>query len=267
MRNKFADTIYKLSKKNKKICVLVADISPAGSIQKFRNEFPERFINTGVAEQTMIGISAGLALKGYRPFCYTISTFTLYRPFEFIRVDLCYQKLPVTIIGMGAGTIYSTLGSTHQTIEDISIATSLPNMTVIAPCDPDEMKQTVAWCAKQNKGPVYIRLGKAGEPNLTYRSLDKFSVGKIRYLRKGVKKLALIGYGIIMKKITELEQILISKYKIKPSVICNHTLKPLDVKGLSKILKKYENLAIIEDHVPQGGLNSKIRELANIQKS
>ena len=105
MRNNFAEVLYEEGKKDNKICVVVADISPAGSIQKFRNEFPDRFINCGVAEQSMIGIAAGLALKGFRPFCYTIATFTLYRPFEMVRVDLCYQNLPVTIIGMGAGAI------------------------------------------------------------------------------------------------------------------------------------------------------------------
>ena len=131
MRDKFADVIYKIGKKNRKIAVLVADISPAGSISDFKNEFPERFINTGVAEQSMIGIAAGLALKGMRPFCYTIATFALYRPFEMIRVDLCYQNLPVTIIGMGAGLVYSTLGGTHHTMEDIAVATAIPNMTVI----------------------------------------------------------------------------------------------------------------------------------------
>ena len=102
MRNKFADTLYKIGKKDKKIFILVADISPAGSIQKFRDEFPDRFINCGVAEQSMVGIAAGLAMDGMKPFCYTIATFSLFRPYEMIRVDLCYQNLPVTIIGMGA---------------------------------------------------------------------------------------------------------------------------------------------------------------------
>ena len=110
MRNKFADVIYQYGKKDKKVCAIVADISPAGSIKKFREKFPNRFINCGVAEQSMIGIAAGLATQGFKPFCYTISTFALYRPFEMIRVDLAYQKLPVVVIGMGAGVIYSTLG-------------------------------------------------------------------------------------------------------------------------------------------------------------
>jgi transketolase len=140
MRNSFADVIYEIGKSDNRICAIVADISPAGSIVKFREQFPDRFINTGVAEQAMIGIAAGLALKGMRPFCYTIATFSLYRPFEMIRVDLCYQNLPVTVIGMGAGVIYSTLGGTHHTMEDVAVASAIPNMTVLAPCDPEEMR-------------------------------------------------------------------------------------------------------------------------------
>ena len=161
MRNKFADIIYKTGTKNKKIFVLVADISPAGSMSKFREKYPNRFINTGVAEQSMIGIAAGMALRGFRPFCYTIATFALYRPFEMIRVDLCYQNLPVTIVGMGTGTVYSTLGGTHLTQEDVSIARSIPNMNIIAPCDPNEMQDAVKYCCNKSKNPIYLRIGKA----------------------------------------------------------------------------------------------------------
>ena len=98
MRNRFADTFYELGKLDPRLCVVVADISPAGSIAKFRTEFPDRFINTGVAEQIMIAMCAGMAQRGLRPFAYTIATFTLYRPFEMVRDDLCYQNLPVTVV-------------------------------------------------------------------------------------------------------------------------------------------------------------------------
>jgi transketolase len=106
MRNRFADTFYELGKADPRLCVVVADISPAGSIAKFRTEFPRRFINTGVSEQIMIGMTAGMAQRGLKPFAYTIATFTLYRPFEMVRDDLCYQNLPVTIVGIGGGVNY-----------------------------------------------------------------------------------------------------------------------------------------------------------------
>ena len=122
MRNIFAEQLYKHAIKNKKIYIVVADISPVGNMAKFQKKYPHRFLNVGVSEQTMIGMCAGLSMEGMRPFAYTIATFALYRPFEMVRNDICYQNLPVTIVGMGAGTIYSTLGGTHLTQEDISIA-------------------------------------------------------------------------------------------------------------------------------------------------
>jgi len=265
MRNKFADVIFDIGKKNKKICALVADISPAGSMIKFRKKFPERFINCGVAEQSMIGIAAGLALKGMRPFCYTIATFALYRPFEMIRVDLCYQNLPVTVIGMGAGVIYSTLGGTHHSMEDIAIASSIPNMTILAPCDPEEMKLATKWCATKSKGPVYMRLGKAGEPNLTKESIDKFVIGKVRYLKKG-KDIAILSYGITVKIAFELEKELKKKGK-SVSIVCVHTLKPIDRKGITSILNNHSLVTVLEEHVPSGGLSTSVKEIALDQKT
>jgi transketolase len=260
MRDKFADVIYKIGKKNRKIAVLVADISPAGSISDFKNEFPERFINTGVAEQSMIGIAAGLALKGMRPFCYTIATFALYRPFEMIRVDLCYQNLPVTIIGMGAGLVYSTLGGTHHTMEDIAVATAIPNMTVICPCDPEEMKLATEWCALKSKGPVYMRLGKKGEKTFTKNAIDSFKIGKIRKVTNG-KDVAIITYGTLISMSFEVKEKLNNK-NIKASIFSCHTIKPLDEIGILKILKDFKKVIIMEEHVPNGGLKDKVLSLA-----
>ena len=260
MRNKFADTLYELSKEDDRICALVADISPAGSMVKFREEFPERFVNTGVAEQSMIGIAAGMALQGLRPFCYTIATFSLFRPYEMVRVDLGYQNLPVTIIGMGAGVVYSTLGGTHHSMEDISIASSIPNMTVLAPCDPEEMKKAVLWCVKESKGPVYMRMGKAGEPNLTEKALDPFIVGKIRYIKRG-KDVAILSYGLSIdmcikaaKKIEEKGQTV--------SIISVHTIKPIDIIGIKEVLNNHKEVLVVEEHVPHGGLGSRVKEIA-----
>ena len=265
MRDKFADVIYEIGLEDKRICALVADISPAGSMVKFRNKFPSRFVNCGVAEQAMIGIAAGMALRGMRPFCYTIATFSLYRPFEMVRVDLCYQNLPVTIIGMGAGVIYSTLGSTHHSMEDISIASSIPNMTVLAPCDPEEMRLATIWCARENKGPVYMRLGKVGEPNLTDNAIDNFEIGKIRRIKSG-KDVAIISYGITVATSIEIAQKIENEGKTVTIVSC-HTIKPLDEEGISEILKNHSNVIVLEEHVPHGGLGSRIKVLAHDIKS
>ncbi|MCX7170345.1 MAG: transketolase [Proteobacteria bacterium] len=260
MRNAFADVIYEIGQDDPRICALVADISPAGSIEKFREQFPERFINTGVAEQAMIGIAAGLALKGMRPFCYTIATFSLYRPFEMIRVDLGYQNLPVTVIGMGAGVIYSTLGGTHHSMEDVAVAGAIPNMTVLAPCDPAEMRHMTHWCATQSQGPVYMRLGKAGEPDLTASAIEPFEVGKMRYLQRGTD-VALISYGITVSLAMKVAAKLEASGK-SVSVLSCHTIKPLDRDGVQQVLASHKRVAVIEEHVPHGGLGSRIKEIA-----
>ncbi len=260
MRNKFADVIYEIGQKDDRIYAIVADISPAGSMVKFREEFPNRFVNCGVAEQAMIGIAAGMALRGMRPFCYTIATFSLYRPFEMIRVDLCYQNLPVTVIGMGAGVIYSTLGGTHHTMEDVAVASAIPNMTVLAPCDPEEMRQATSWCATESTGPVYMRLGKAGEPDLTAEASDPFQVGKIRYLKKG-NDIAILSYGITVAMAFDIAKQLEARGK-SVSIISCHTIKPLDQEGVRQILAGHGRVAVVEEHVPHGGLGSRVKEIA-----
>ncbi len=260
MRNKFAELIYKNGKKNNDIYLIAADISPAGSIKKFREEHPERFINVGVAEQVMIGISAGLAMRGKKPFAYTIAAFSLYRPFEMIRDDLCYQNLPVTIVGMGAGTIYSNLGGTHMTQEDISIAKSIPNMKIISPADSLELESSINYCLKNKRGPIYLRIGKSGEKNFTKESKQKWIFGKIRNIVNG-NKIAIITYGPIIKLAFEVKK----KFKNKRnnfSIYSCHTLKPLDKDGIKKILKKYKYVIILEDHSEINNLCSDIKNIA-----
>jgi transketolase len=260
MRNKLADIIYKNGLKNKKICVLVADISPAGSMSKFRKKYPNRFINTGVAEQSMIGIAAGMALRGFKPFCYTIATFALYRPFEMIRVDLCYQNLPVTVVGMGTGTIYSTLGGTHLTQEDISIARSIPNMNIIAPCDPSELEDAVKHCCNISKGPTYLRIGKAGEKTFVNKLSDKWQFGNLRKIVSG-KDICILTFGPIIKKAFEIREKLKEK-NISVEINSCHTLKPFDFVGLKKKFKRFKSIIIIEDHSEIGGLNNIVKTAA-----
>lgn len=260
MRNTFSETLYECAKKNPKLAIVVADISPAGSMAKFQEEYPERFINVGVAEQVMVGIAAGLAIRGLKPFTYTIATFSLYRPFEMIRNDLGYQNLSVTVVGMGAGVIYSTLGGTHHAQEDIAIAGSIPNMQILAPCDPLECIAATKHCASQDNGPMYLRLGKAGEPILTDSAVEPFVFGKLRYLQKG-KDVCVISYGVIMKLACEISKAITITGK-SVSVVSCHTLKPLDVDGISLILATYREVIIIEEHVPQGGLTSQIKQIA-----
>lgn len=259
MRNTFSETLYAEATANPDVYIVVADISPAGSMAKFSSEYPERFINVGVAEQSMIGIAAGLALKGCQPFAYTIATFSLYRPFEMIRDDLCYQNLPVTVVGMGAGVIYSTLGGTHHTQEDIAIASALPNMQVLAPCDPLECVEATRWCARQKNGPVYLRIGKAGEPVLTAQA-EPWQFGKLRYLRRG-SDVCILTYGVITAMAVEIADKLAAQGR-SVSLVSAHTLKPLDRDGITAALQQHRHVVVIEEHAPQGGLASQAKQIA-----
>ncbi len=253
MRNKFSDTIYKLSRRNKKIFVVASDISPSGKMAQFQSQ-KNNFINVGVSEQVMIGVCSGLALSGMKPFAYTIAPFSLFRPFEMVRDDLCYQKLPVTVVGMGAGTVYANLGGTHTAIEDISIARSLPNMQVLSPCDPLELESCVKYCANKSKNPSYLRIGKTGEKNYTNKSTEKWQFGKIRKIKKG-DNICILCHGPIISMAFEVEQ----KTKKNLSIYSCHTLKPFDEKKMKTIFKKYKKIITLEDHSEIGGLSELVK--------
>ena len=260
MRNTFAQTFHEAAQHDPLLSVVVADISPAGAMDQFRKQYPDRFVNTGVAEQIMIGMVAGMSMRGLRPFAYTIATFTLFRPFEFIRDDLCYQNLPVTVVGIGGGVTYSTLGSTHHAQEDVAVACAVPNLRVIAPCDPEETRAATLWCIGQQEGPVYLRLGKAGEPNLSAPDTEPFQYGKLRYLRRG-KDVCVIGYGPILKMGVELADRL-GERGLSTSVISAHTLKPLHTEGIRAMLTSHERVIVLEEMVPRGGLADAVRVAA-----
>ncbi len=260
MRDTFARTLYQVAKKIPNTFIIASDISPAGSLAQFREEFPDRFYNVGVAEGSMIGICAGLALRGCNPFAYTIATFTIYRPFEQVRDDLCYQNLPVTLVGIGGGVSYSTLGGTHHAQEDIALMSALPNMSIIAPCDPSET-EAATWACARHTGPVYLRLGKAGEPDLTSEALEPFQFGKIRLVKNG-NDICIISYGPIMKMTFELASIIEQEQSRSIALVSSHTLKPLDVDGISEIMKKFGTVVVVEEHSERGGLGAQVKQIA-----
>lgn len=259
MRNLFAKTLYEVGMADPRICCVVADISPVGSMELFRKQFPERFIDVGVSEQGMIGLCAGMALRGFRPFAYTIATFSAYRPFEMIRDDLCYQNLPVTVVGMGAGIVYSTLGGTHLTQEDVGILSPLPNLSILAPCDPLELSEAIRYCAV-SPGPVYLRIGKAGEPTFTDKAVESFEFGKIRYITRGTD-VAVMAFGHVMDLAGEVAQQLQSQGRSVSLVSC-HTMKPIDKTGIAKLLASHPLVLTIEEHSCVGGLAAQVKEIA-----
>jgi len=260
MRDTFSRALYQIAKADPKVCIVVADISPAGSMQQYREEFPERFINVGVAEQAMIGIAAGMAMRGMKPFAYTIATFAIYRPFEQVRVDICYQNLPVTVVGIGGGLTYSVLGGTHHAQEDIAVMSALPNMSILAPCDPLET-EAAAWACARHPGPMYLRLGKAGEPVLTANAPEPFEFGRARCIKRG-SGTCVLSFGIVTKMALALAAKIEREQGGEVAAYSVHTLKPLDREGLARVLAQYERVIVVEEHSSFGGLGQQLKALA-----
>jgi transketolase len=260
MRDAFARALYEIARQQPKVFMVVADMSPAGSMVPFRRDFPDRFIDVGVAEQSMIGVCAGLALRGCRPFAYTIATFAAYRPFEQIRLDLCYQNLPVTVVGIGGGVSYAALGGTHHAQEDVAVMSALPNMSVVAPCDPAET-EAAAWACAALPGPAYLRLGKAGEPDLTSEAAEPFELGKVRWLRPGAG-VCVLSYGPIMSLAAQVADRLGEQGQGPVALVSAHTLKPLDTAGIGRILTAFDVVVVIEEHSECGGLAARVKQIA-----
>lgn len=255
MRNAFAEEITLLATEDKKIVLLPGDIGNR-LFDNFKAKFSDRFYNCGVAEANMISMAAGMALCGLKPVAYTITPFITTRCFEQIRVDLCYNNLPVIIVGVGGGFGYASLGATHHSCEDIAIMRVLPNMTVVCPGDAFEVRAALRAAIKQ-KGPVYIRLGKKGEM-LVHKEMPDFNIGKGIIIRKG-NSICLLSAGNMLPVAVEVAGIL-DKQGISTQVVSFHTIKPLDKELLSDAFNNFDLVATIEEHSLLGGLGGSVAE-------
>jgi transketolase len=250
MRNAFAAELEKLADENPNLVFLSGDIGNK-LFDKFKAKHPARFYNCGVAEQGLMGLAAGMGLCGLRPIAYTITPFITTRCLEQIRVDVCYHKSPVIIVGVGAGLSYATLGTTHHACEDISFLRSLPGMSVVAPADPIETKLALR-AALSWPGPVYIRLGKKGEPNV-HAAEPKFEIGKAIKVSEG-KSICILGTGTIMPEAVA------AGTKLDAEVYSFHTIKPLDEDVLQDVFARFPVVATIEEHSRIGGLGGAVAE-------
>jgi len=245
MRKAFINELIKQARINKNIYLLVADVG-YNLVEPFQQEFPDRFVNVGIAEQAMIGIASGLALKGKQVFCYSLGNFPTLRCLEQIRNDVCYHNLPVIIVNAGAGLYYGALGSSHHATEDIAVMRALPNMTVISPCDSIEtVTYTEELCML--KTPSYLRL--SGNESEDYTS-------KVSILN--IDKVSIFATGSIVGEALKASKILGDKYP----VISVSRIKPLmDREFFHNLVRKYcKTIFTVEEHNLSGGLGSAILE-------
>lgn len=257
MRNAFAKQITALGQQDPRVVLLSGDIGNR-LFDDFKAKCPDRFYNCGVAEANMIGVAAGLALNGLRPVCYTITPFITYRCMEQIRVDVCYHDVPVTIVGTGSGLAYASLGATHHSCEEMGMLRLLPGMAVLAPADEWEVRAALK-AALAHPHPVYIRIGKKGEP-IVHKSEPEFTIGKAIPVRPG-NDVCLLSAGVMLPIALEAADALAQR-GVSAAVYSFHSIKPLDTELLAAAFAKFKLVATIEEHSVLGGLGGAVAELA-----
>jgi len=256
MRKTCIDMVYELAKKDPRVVFIGSDLSP-GLLKKMKDEMPERHYMEGVTEANVIGMSAGMAMDGYMPYVNTIATFITRRCYEQVALDLCLHHLPVRLIANGGGLVYAPLGPTHLAVEDIAIMRALPNMTVTAVSDAEEMvrlmEATLDW-----PHPIYIRLGKGGDPVVS-RAENGFEIGKGIVMRRSEARdpVLLISCGVMTNRAL-LAADLLQEKGIPAEVIHIHTIKPLDERLIVEHARRARGVFTIEEHTVIGGLGSAV---------
>lgn len=256
-RESFGKALVELGKENKDVVVLTADLAGATKTSLFEKEFPDRFINVGIAEQNLIGISAGLATTGKIPFASTFAMFAAGRAYDQIRNSVAYPKLNVKICGTHAGVTVGEDGATHQMLEDLSLMRSIPNMTVLCPSDDTQTKWAIKEMAKID-GPVYIRLARVATP-VIYDENQKFEIGKMVQIGDGTDA-TIFATGVEVAETLKAKEEL-EKENINIRVVDVHTIKPIGREMIVKCAKETKKIITIEDHSIIGGLGTAICEV------
>ncbi len=259
MRKRSLDMVHALARRDERVVFIGSDLSP-NLLGEMKKEYPSRYYMEGIAEANIIGMAAGMAMEGFVPYVNTIATFITRRCYEQVAVDLCLHDLPVRLIGNGGGYVYAPLGPTHQAIEDIAIMRALPHMTVTAVCDAEEMTRlmeaTLDW-----PHPVYIRLGKGGDPVIS-KPERGFAIGKAIDMVDGAQDgsdVLLVATGVATTQALKAAGALASD-----GVTCRllhvHTVKPLDSEAVVEAARKTRLVVTVEEHSVIGGLGSAVLE-------
>ncbi|MCX6992220.1 MAG: transketolase [Kiritimatiellaeota bacterium] len=256
MRRTCLLSMYELAQADPRVVFIGSDITKR-DLEKLAADFPDRFFIEGIYEAHIIGLAAGMALSGKIPYINTIATFLTRRCYEQVLIDVGLHNLPVRLIGSGGGVVYAPLGPTHLAIEDIAIMRAIPNMTIVAPCDKDEMTrlmpQTLAW-----PGPIYIRLAKGGD-KIVSRADRPFQIGKAILLREG-KDVLFVTTGVTTQVALEAADRL-APLGLSASVLHMHTVKPMDEDALLACAGRARVVITAEEHTLMGGLGSAVAEV------
>jgi transketolase len=247
MRNAFIDELILAARQNDKIILIVGDLG-YGVVEPFAKEFPQRFVNAGVAEQGMMSAAAGLASEGYHPFVYSIANFPTFRCAEQIRNDVAYHNLPVTVVAVGGGLSYGSLGYSHHAVQDYALIRSMPGMLIAAPGDPFEVRACMRYLIR-NPQPSYLRLAKAGEPTL-HTSIPKVSPGQWLLVREGATdKQAYLTTGGVLEMVYKESAVHASIYSLPLWGMATKEIQ-------SEFVSKFESVVTVEDHLLDGGMGS-----------
>lgn len=254
MRNAFANALIQAAQADPRVLLLTGDHGYA-LFDEFRRVCPNQYLNAGVAEQNMVGVAAGLVKGGLRPVVYGLSAFVPIRVLEQIKLDVCYEQLPVVFIGDGAGVVYSALGSSHQSTEDMAALRALPHMTILSPADDLEMTACMNL-ALTSKGPVYLRMGKA-DLGRVHAGPPDLSPGRLVSIQRGAGPLAWIATGSMVQ----------TALKVVPhwpdsSIWSAPWVKPMDEEQVAEICSQHQAVIVLEEHSVHGGLGSAVSEIA-----
>lgn len=251
MRNTVIKKINEYAQQDEAVFLIAGDAG-FGVLDDYKKKFSDRYLNLGVAEQNMISFAAGLGLAGYKVFVYDIVPFVLYRCYEQVRNDICYQRLAVTLIGIGSGVTYAPGGMTHYSVEDIGLARTLPNLIILSPADPKEAQCSAEFAFTSDK-PVYIRVPKSGEPVIHENSVE--DITKPIVVRDG-SDVAVLFHGSISQEVMEA----LKDLSQMPLVVSVPMIQPLDFDVLLKKLRKVHTIITVEEHFVDGGLGSVLAE-------
>ena len=256
--------LFEIAKTLESLMVITADVSTSAGLDRFRKTFPEKFVDTGISEQNMIGIAAGLADNGYKVFTTTFAPFQTLRCLDQIKVDLAYSKIGVTMVGLASGLIQGPLGNTHCCIEDIGALRSIPNITLLSPADGLGLAKAII-ASLQTDSPVYIRLTGGSNHPIVYHDDVEYKIGKFNKLLEG-ENISIIATGTMVYNSLKAAELLKQK-GIAVSVYDAHTIKPIDEEVIKKCALKDRLIVTVEEHNIIGGLGSSVAECIAKEKN